>query len=50
MSTDYPVPNYGVGFDTTYFARIPGGTVARCNPINSPRRCVSRLLEAPRRR
>ena len=45
VSTDYPVPNYGVGFATTYFAEIPGGTVARCNPVNAPRSCVSRQLE-----
>ncbi len=45
VSTDYPVPNYGVGFATTYFAQIPGGTVARCNPVNAPPRCVSSALD-----
>ncbi|MDQ6698205.1 MAG: phosphatidylinositol-specific phospholipase C1-like protein [Actinomycetota bacterium] len=48
VSTDYPVPNYAFDFTTTYFAQIPGGTVARCNPINAPRRCDSALLEAGR--
>ncbi len=48
VSTDYPVPNYLVDFDTTYYAEIPGGTVARCNPVNGPRRCVSALLEVDR--
>lgn len=48
VSTDYPVPNYGFDFMTSYFAQIPGGTVARCNPVNAPRRCVSALLEVGR--
>ena len=45
VSTDYPVPNMGFGFETSYFASIPGGTVARCNPVNGPADCVSSRLE-----
>ena len=45
VSTDYPVPDYGVNFATDYFAEIPGGTVARCNPVNAPPTCVSAQLE-----
>ena len=45
VSTDYPVPNYGVGFDTPYFVQIPGGTVARCNPVNAPKNCNSSWLD-----
>lgn len=49
VSTDYPVPNYLVGdTPTSYFAEIPGGTVARCNPVNAPPKCVSRKLERVR--
>ena len=34
VSTDYvvPVPDFG----TDYFAVVPGGYVARCNPISAP--------------
>ena len=47
VSTDFPVPNFGVGFETSYFVEIPGGTVARCNPVNAPEGCVSADLEPP---
>ena len=46
VSTDYPVPDHGYGFTTDYSAGIPGGTVARCNPVNGPAGCVSADLEA----
>jgi hypothetical protein len=45
VSTDYPVRDYGVGFATDYFVEIPGGTVARCNPVDAPVGCVSADLE-----
>jgi hypothetical protein len=45
VSTDYPVPDHGFGFTTDYSAGIPGGTVARCNPVNGPAGCVSADLE-----
>jgi hypothetical protein len=44
VSTDYPTISDNI-FGTPYFAAIPGGTVARCNPVNAPAGCVSGLLE-----
>lgn len=44
VSTDYPTISDN-RFGTPYFAAIPGGTVARCNPVNAPAGCVSDLLE-----
>jgi hypothetical protein len=41
VSTDYPVPEYAEPFGTGYVVEIPGGTVARCNPINAPADCVA---------
>ena len=34
-----------VGFTSPYFAEIPGGTVARCNPVNGPDGCESAVLD-----
>jgi hypothetical protein len=45
VSTDYPAPDLAVGFTTDYVVEIPGGTVARCNPVNAPVDCVSAELE-----
>ncbi len=45
VSTDYPIPEYAEPFGTGYVVEIPGGTVARCNPINGPEGCVSADLE-----
>lgn len=45
VSTDYPVPGIAYGFTTDYVVQIPGGTVARCNPINAPETCVSGDLD-----
>ncbi|HEX2576330.1 MAG TPA: phosphatidylinositol-specific phospholipase C1-like protein, partial [Aquihabitans sp.] len=45
VSTDYPVPDWGVGFETDFFVEIPGGTVARCNPVNGPPSCVSAEID-----
>jgi len=44
VSTDYPTISNN-RFGTPYFAAIPGGTVARCNPVNAPAGCESALLE-----
>lgn len=44
VSTDYPTITDN-RFGTPYFAAIPGGTVARCNPVNAPSGCRSSLLE-----
>jgi hypothetical protein len=43
VSTDYPVP--GRSPFSEYSASLPGGTVARCNPVNTGPRCVDELLE-----
>lgn len=45
VSTDYPVPEYAEPFGTGFVVEIPGGTVARCNPVNGPEGCVSADLE-----
>ncbi|HRW37144.1 MAG: phosphatidylinositol-specific phospholipase C1-like protein [Acidimicrobiales bacterium] len=45
VSTDYPVPGIAVGFTTSYVAEIPGGTVARCNPLIGPETCVDGELD-----
>ena len=44
VSTDYPVP--GRAFGTPYFVSIPGGTPARCNPLNAPAWCTSGMIES----
>ncbi|MCU1355666.1 MAG: putative secreted protein [Acidimicrobiales bacterium] len=45
VSTDYPRPGMAIGFTSPYFAEIPGGTVARCNPVNGPVGCESAQLD-----
>jgi len=42
VSTDYvvPVPDFG----NDYFAEVPGGYVARCNPISAPADCDAELI------
>lgn len=45
VSTDYPVPGLAFGFTSPFFVEIPGGTVARCNPINGPSSCVDLEIE-----
>ncbi|MBT8451101.1 MAG: phosphatidylinositol-specific phospholipase C1-like protein [Deltaproteobacteria bacterium] len=42
VSTDYvmPVPDFG----NDYFAAVPGGYVARCNPVTAPADCDSDLI------
>jgi hypothetical protein len=42
VSTDYVVPN--PDFGTEYSASVPGGHVARCNPISGPEGCDSDLV------
>jgi len=43
VSTDFPEPN--PAFRTGYEVRIPGGEVARCNPVNAPAGCRAGALE-----
>ena len=45
VSTDYPVPEYAQAFGSDYVAEIPGGTVARCNPVNAPPECRDAPLD-----
>jgi hypothetical protein len=44
LSTDYP-PSEPSQW-TSYVVELPGGLVARCNPINKPAGCVDSLLES----
>jgi hypothetical protein len=43
VSTDFPVANHDFG--TGYEVRIPGGEIARCNPVNAPVGCRAEALE-----
>lgn len=47
VSSDFVVPGRAFQlFGTDYVVQIPGGTPARCNPINSPSWCTSNLVES----
>ena len=46
VSTDFEVPVPAIGGD--YVVRIPGGTPARCDPVNAPKRCRPSDVENPR--
>ena len=46
ISTDYPASEPSPW--TSYFVGLPGGVVARCNPVNKPVGCDDRLLEPSR--
>ncbi len=39
VSTDYPAPGMAVEFTSDYYVMLPGGVVARCNPVNAPPGC-----------
>jgi hypothetical protein len=43
LSTDYPLSEPSPW--TTYSVGLPGGLVARCNPVNKPAGCIDDLLE-----
>ncbi|QYG92629.1 DUF4214 domain-containing protein [Iamia sp. SCSIO 61187] len=45
VSTDYPVPEYARPFGTGFVVEVPGGTIARCNPVTGPEGCVSSEIE-----
>jgi hypothetical protein len=45
LSTDYPLSEPSPW--TTYSVGLPGGLIARCNPVNKPQGCVDSLLESP---
>ena len=45
ISTDFPVVGMTARYGSDYVARLPGGGVARCNPVNSPVDCADEQLE-----
>lgn len=45
VSTDYPSPGSADYLDSPYFAALPSGTTARCNPVNGPDECVDAVLD-----
>jgi hypothetical protein len=45
VSTDYPVPGMAARWGSDYYAAIPGGNPARCNPVNAPPGCTSADVE-----
>ena len=46
VSTDFPVPGIAARWNgSPYVAQIPGGTPARCNPVNAPPGCESSDIE-----
>jgi hypothetical protein len=49
VSTDYPVPGAAQRWGSDYVAQLPGGAVARCNPVRAHKRCSTRMLAEPRR-
>lgn len=46
VSTDYPEPDPRL--DNNYSVQVPGGTPARCNPVNAPANCRPQDVENPR--
>jgi hypothetical protein len=46
VSTDFPVPGMAARWNgSPYVAQIPGGTPARCNPVNAPPGCENTDIE-----
>ena len=45
LSTDYPPAEPSQW--SSYVVQLPGGVVARCNPVSKPEGCVDSLLESP---
>ncbi len=47
VSSDFVVPGRAFDlFGTSFLVQIPGGTPARCNPVNAPSWCTSNLVES----
>lgn len=42
VSTDFPVEGMAERYGSDYVAQIPGGLVARCNPVSAPPGCTER--------
>ena len=49
VSTDYPVPGLATRWGSTYVAQLPGGVLARCNPVRAPPTCRARDLVEPKK-
>jgi hypothetical protein len=49
VSTDYPAPGMANRWGSPYYVAVPGGTIARCNPVLVNTLCRSAAIE-PRRR
>jgi hypothetical protein len=47
VSTDFEVAVPAIAGD--YVVQIPGGTPARCNPVNAPKKCRPSDVENPKR-
>ena len=45
VSTDFPVVGLSARHGSDYTAELPGGAVARCNPVNAPTSCHDQSLE-----
>jgi hypothetical protein len=50
ISTDFPEVGMSARYDSDYFAALPNGDPARCNPVNAPRGCRDSRLERSGRR
>ena len=48
ISTDFPTTGMSARHDTDFLAELPGGGVARCNPISADRWCRDGWLEPMR--
>ncbi|MGZ4764896.1 MAG: Ca2+-dependent phosphoinositide-specific phospholipase C [Ilumatobacteraceae bacterium] len=49
VSTDYPIPGSATRWGgSTYVVQLPGGVIARCNPVRAPQACRTRDLTEPR--
>jgi Phosphoinositide phospholipase C, Ca2+-dependent len=45
ISTDFPEVGMSARYGSDYVARLPEGTVARCNPVNARANCKTKRLE-----
>ena len=45
ISTDFPTTGMSARHDTDYVGELPGGGIARCNPISAGRSCRDDRLE-----
>lgn len=50
ISTDFPEVGMSARYGSDYVAALPGGSPARCNPVNAPPGCRGQGLESEGRR